>query len=487
MNLSTQTGASRLAVPPWFCIVSMLLLGGALSAQTVRVTTYDFASAWGSDATNVIEAAGLQLNKLAPDVILLRGVSGWKMCSQLAQALKPAQYRVAICSAFRDASGSNAAPLQVAILARDSSYFSWSEAWSSSTNSPPSGGGFAFAAIPVEGHRFGFCASDMPLRPVASTEEATRQWLETLGSFRGWANNKLEGFVTGAFGPITTNGEAGRLLRSAGFVDARAWSSQSVKAEATESHLVPDAKSPGGLLLTRWPMTCDFDFHPAPVVVVAANPSAPTNVLVASAAVPPPPTTHWSSLMWPVAAGLAVVLVAIVIMLISIRRRLSGLQAQNALLVHGPLQNPTAALGYNVAIAPPALSSPPLQVARAANEPAKFASVEPRQDQLPRGVFAHLTHWLKETFIQRLLADRKELLDTQQEATMKVLAVDQRLARLELKIQQETASYEKQIEQLNRELLTAREENLELIRGQINLLKAEMEDARKRVLEAEEV
>jgi uncharacterized coiled-coil protein SlyX len=83
--------------------------------------------------------------------------------------------------------------------------------------------------------------------------------------------------------------------------------------------------------------------------------------------------------------------------------------------------------------------------------------------------------------------DREDLRATQHAATLKVLAVDERLARLEAKIQKETASYEKQIEQLSRELLTAREENLELIRAQIRLLKSEMEAARARVLESESV
>lgn len=458
-------------------------VSGKISAQAVRVVTYDAAAARGAQATNTIEQAAGQLKKLAPDVILLRGVTGWKMCSQLAEALKPADYRVAVCSAFRDSNGSNAAPVQVGILARNGAYFSWSEAWAAPTNAGVTGG-FAFAAVQVAGHRFGFCSAEFPAASRGAADDAAKQWLETLGSFRGWANNKLEGFVTGAFGPVSTNGEAGRLVRSAGFVDALSWTTQPGATETVESHLVPDAGAPGGLLLTRWPMTCDFDFHPAPVVVVAANSPLPTNRTDSPTMAAARPV-RFASLIWPVAAGLALVLVAIIFMLISIRRRLSGLQAQNALLVQGPMQHPSASLGYNVSIAAPALPAAQLEVGRAANAPAVPAAAQ-KHSELRQGVFAHLSHWLKEAFVQRLLADRKELLETQQAATLKVLAVDQRLARLELKIQQETASYEKQIEQLNRELLTAREENLELIRGQIKLLKAEMEDARKRVLEAEE-
>ena len=104
---------------------------------------------------------------------------------------------------------------------------------------------------------------------------------------------------------------------------------------------------------------------------------------------------------------------------------------------------------------------------------------------LRQGLASHLAEWFKATFVQRLLSDREKLLVTQDAATKSVLAVDERLARLEGKIQEEIAMYQKQIEDLSGELLTAREENLELIRYQINLLKSRMETARVRVLESE--
>jgi uncharacterized coiled-coil protein SlyX len=77
------------------------------------------------------------------------------------------------------------------------------------------------------------------------------------------------------------------------------------------------------------------------------------------------------------------------------------------------------------------------------------------------------------------------LLADQEVAARKVSTVDERLARLETKIQQQTSAYEKEIELLNQKLLTAREENLELIRSQIKFLKSEMEATRTRVLESE--
>ena len=109
-----------------------------------------------------------------------------------------------------------------------------------------------------------------------------------------------------------------------------------------------------------------------------------------------------------------------------------------------------------------------------------------QQSMAQHGLFAHFSRWLKEVFIQRLLNERQKLLEDQHLAARKVSSVDERLARLEIKIQQQTGAYEKEIELLNQKLLTAREENLELIRSQIKFLKSEMEETRARVLESEE-
>ena len=130
-----------------------------------------------------------------------------------------------------------------------------------------------------------------------------------------------------------------------------------------------------------------------------------------------------------------------------------------------------------------ALSEGGLTVARSPT----LAAVSPPQELLSQhGLLAHLSQWLKQAFVQRLVSDRQKLLDDQHVAARKVSSVDERLARLETKIQQQTAAYEKEIELLNQKLLTAREENLELIRSQIKFLKSEMEATRARVLESEQ-
>jgi archaellum component FlaC len=69
-------------------------------------------------------------------------------------------------------------------------------------------------------------------------------------------------------------------------------------------------------------------------------------------------------------------------------------------------------------------------------------------------------------------------METHEAAALKVLAVDERLARIETQIQNQTQAYESRIEELTRELNNAKEENREMIQGRINQLKAEMEAAR---------
>jgi hypothetical protein len=177
---------------------------------------------------------------------------------------------------------------------------------------------------------------------------------------------------------------------------------------------------------------------------------------------------------------LGLLLLAIVGMLVGIRRRLNRLQAQNALIPVG---------SYNVVVASPA-SVTTTALAELPSITARGTSLSERSQRdesitQPRFI-AHFAQWLKQAFVQRLIHDRQKLLADQEVAVRKVSSVDERLARLETKIQQQTAAYEKEIELLNQKLLTAREENLELIRSQIKFLKSEMEGTRARVFEAEE-
>jgi hypothetical protein len=94
------------------------------------------------------------------------------------------------------------------------------------------------------------------------------------------------------------------------------------------------------------------------------------------------------------------------------------------------------------------------------------------------GVIANLSRWLKQNLVRRLVSDREQLLATQQAAALKVLAVDERLARIEQHIEQRNQDYERRIDDLLKALITAEAENREMIRAQITFLKSEMDKAR---------
>ena len=107
---------------------------------------------------------------------------------------------------------------------------------------------------------------------------------------------------------------------------------------------------------------------------------------------------------------------------------------------------------------------------------------ERTQALVRKGMIPHLQRWLKQKVLRKLVADRSELLTAQQAATHKARAVDERLTRIELQIQQQNLAYERRLEELTLELLAAKEENRELIRARIVQVKAEMEAARARAL-----
>jgi len=81
-----------------------------------------------------------------------------------------------------------------------------------------------------------------------------------------------------------------------------------------------------------------------------------------------------------------------------------------------------------------------------------------------------------------LVADRAGLMANQESSTLKVMKVDERLARIEAQLREQNEGYERRIEKLTVELSAAKEENRELIRAQIMQVKAEMEAARARLV-----
>jgi len=103
-------------------------------------------------------------------------------------------------------------------------------------------------------------------------------------------------------------------------------------------------------------------------------------------------------------------------------------------------------------------------------------------DNVHAGLVSTLSQWLKQKLVRRLIADRANLVATQQASTLKVMKVDERLARIEAQLRDQNRAYERRIELLTAELSAAKEENRELIRAQIMKVKAEMEAARAKLV-----
>jgi hypothetical protein len=168
------------------------------------------------------------------------------------------------------------------------------------------------------------------------------------------------------------------------------------------------------------------------------------------------------------------------------------------LLSNGPDNGRLASPAYTVVFAPhsvtgsateqpatPRASNPVVHlepVAATQTQSAAWQEAERARDATRSGLAAHLREWLKQKFVRRLIADRASLLESHQTASAKAVAIDERLARIESQIQQQTQAYERRIEELTHELLAAKDENRDLIRARIHQVKTEMEAARARLL-----
>src|SRR3989454_7771223 len=117
----------------WRLIALLILLSAAhVGAEPLRIRTWNLNSSAAPAEVSPAEEnwlAGIAtvLDSLNADVILLQEVRGRQTCERLAVLLKPARYRVAVCSAFMDVSGR---PLpQAAILSRKPITAAWTEPW----------------------------------------------------------------------------------------------------------------------------------------------------------------------------------------------------------------------------------------------------------------------------------------------------------------------------------------------------------------------
>jgi len=528
-------------------LLALLIFAADALAAPLRVTSWNFEAESATpeglapaSAESRLQIAAQALHNLNPDVILLHNVPDWQTCGQLAQALRPADYSVLVCSSFRY--GSNApGHSQTAIISKRKAFMSWAEPWRA-----PLPGGYVFAAIQAGKQRIGFFALQISAAPqpdnnpvaIALSFQAraasVHQWTQAVDRCKDWVTNRIEGIVaSGALTRSLIDRDSLQLLEAAGFSNPFLESLPPL-AGPVPGHLDLNPDTPPGLILDHSPATCDLDFDPANSIVVSPAKTpvrgrllpreitqlAPTSSVPASLPSQIPtaallsqsrPVVPASSRQpaWWLAGTLVGVFALVTLTWIFSKRKYARATAKPAAFSLTMGNSRSLPSAYTIVVTPnsvtrpalngpalPSTSPPPSRVeassslatrgeseswqprALRAEHEAEHASALMRQGLIP-----HLSRWLKEKFVRRLIADRAQLLETQQAAALKTLALDQRLARVEVQIQQQNQAYERRIEDLNRELDAAKAENRELIQAQIIQVKAEMEAARARLLE----
>jgi Endonuclease/Exonuclease/phosphatase family len=538
---------NRNAWPRVACLIIAQLLPLVPSpalAETVRVTTWNLQTSGSSqDAnTNDIFAAARVLKPLNPEFLLLQGVRDWQACALLAQALKPSDYQVIVCSAFPAKRASFAGRREVAILSKMPAYFSWSEPWRIQ-NETEVEGGYVFATFKFGNRRVGIFSVQFPGAPPR--DFTAQQVLNQIGVVRRWEANQADTFIVGCtflgeqslspslvtriFEPLQQEGFGNALagVSSAARVTSRPKFGQPGRAA---DYLLADSttfgSNPRVLALAdsdHFPVTCDYELDPSNVaatraILAAKNSNFQTTPNSSSQDRSSPIDSanyraeglssadassrlqRWAPFWW---ATVLFVVAFATAGLGKLRRQSLSFARNSPPLIPASFDGRSS---FTVIVAPESVSGsaskepavpaprPVIQLEPAAGTTHTESAAWKRraldaerraagaQEAIRRGVVPHFRQWVKQKFAQRLLQDRSQLLLAQQSAARKAIAVDQRLARIEIQIREQNLAYEQRIQELSRELAAAKEENRDLIRSRIAQIKLEMEATRAKLL-----
>ena len=281
---------------PLLLAASLLVAGAWLFPSSGRAQALRVIS-WSLGTNSPVEKVAPFLKKEHPDIILLQQIPNWGFCRQLAEALKPAEYYVLVCSSWTQPGG------QSAILSREKGYFSWYETWRGD-DSPNLDGGCAFATISISGRRIGLFSAQLgdewPITRPESTSAMSRrngavsQMLGQVDSVLKWVTNRPDYFVIG--GAFNSSPETSPALHSAlvsqladaGFEELSATLPESARLTR---HLPPGTADylftrPGVLaqklrvlpanLAAHEPVLCELELNPArQIVAKPAPPSKP--------------------------------------------------------------------------------------------------------------------------------------------------------------------------------------------------------------------
>jgi hypothetical protein len=112
--------------------------------------------------------------------------------------------------------------------------------------------------------------------------------------------------------------------------------------------------------------------------------------------------------------------------------------------------------------------------------PAKLERME-QPATLPPELAPYLAQTLKEAVVQGLAAQRAELLEVQRQAAMEIAELVQRLDHLQAPMQERLRAYQDRIQELQKDLAERTEENRELLKLKIEMMRRHLESERTRV------
>jgi len=495
--------------PMWLLILSLAVIGATpVSADNFRVTTWDLGgleppilAATNARAQASFEAAVVGIRALNPDLILLRSVRDWQACQALAAALGTNSYHVIVCSSFP--SEPVGGPWQLAILSKRKGYFSWSENWGGTS-------GMVFGAVQTGSQRVGFFLARHD--PVSGRVNLEQRWSAAAAAVRGWTANRLDCIVVGLSVPPQAGETA---MRQSGLVRE----SVEIARAAFPEHLVvtggagslvtarlnANPATAPALIASHWPATFDLTVEPGQptallTVAGGADVSGGTrrlpDVLTQDSLRRRHPyawadpyvsaalkllTDHRAK---PAAAVFAAVLVASFLWglraLLHKKRKRRLENAARALLAS---QASTALLGSGSGLVPSGEAAERDAAQWRERALAAEAKAERALQLVKSNAGPALGELLQHAAVQKLIADRSSLLQTQSDAVLDARHLDERMARIEERLRQQSQSYEQRIRELEQDLAAAQQQSRALIQAKIHQLKAEMEAARARVID----
>jgi endonuclease/exonuclease/phosphatase family metal-dependent hydrolase len=327
MLRTKRRGVARLGA----ALLSVLLPSFMAAAQPapVRVVTWNLLSR--SDAANatdktVTEAARV-LKELNPDVIVLEQLPDLLDCEDILQALKPANYQVAVFSSFRDPQTGELSRQQVAILSKAQATDPFWDTWQGEDQGAVAPGGFASALIHFDNRNlwvFAVQLSDASppddhqregASQQAARESATRQLVQRLDVLRESPNAVPAVVVAGDFNTTPDDPKLSRemtlvRLEHAGFSNAMSGLPPEKRITLPGGGKRPDAtldylfaRDAGQLANIQivpvtaslhYPVSADLSFGTPAVASVAASPAAAIPAPVPVGATSPPTDTATS-------------------------------------------------------------------------------------------------------------------------------------------------------------------------------------------------